>query len=172
MDAFKAWLDGWVLQPQYLPGWLSAFAALIVSGISVWAVLRTGAAERRRGRLQSRAIAVAIYPGVAYLETVVDETRKELATLKAHSGVLARQNVASEVQRVAQIPIPTMLVRNVDRLFKLGEVAGLTCLHVVTVLLRHNEAVELAGSRMLTVDATRWAGQPRAAGAGGRQEHP
>jgi hypothetical protein len=156
MSALKAWLDGWVFQAQYLPGWLSAFAALVALFISVWASLRVGKAERRKDWLQSRVIAVAIYPEVAKLETTINDVHQGLALVKTRAGALAGQSVVAEVQRVALIPVPAMLDRNVDKLFMLGGVVGPTCLQIVTVLLQYNEAVEVVTSRMFEMGPEKW----------------
>src|SRR4051794_22544659 len=107
-----------------LPAWLQAFAAIVALGISVWATLKATAGDKRRDRLQSHGIAVAIYPEILKLKVTIQNTRDALAKLKKRNSHLVGQNVSSSVQLPGYIEIPLMLDRNIDRLFMLGDIAG------------------------------------------------
>jgi len=136
---------------------LQAFAAITALGISVWAALRVGAAERRRYRVQTLSIAVAIYPEILKLEVILKDTSERLGNIvSAHAGKLVGQSVGALIHS-QQIAIPPMLERNVDRLFMLGEEAGPSCLELVNVLLQYNEFVEAIAGRSMMMDANQWA---------------
>jgi hypothetical protein len=137
-----------------------ADAGIVALGISVWAVLRATSADRRRDRLQSRGIAVAVYPEILKLEVVIQNTRGGLRALKARDSNLVGQSVAWSVQQTGHVQIPPMLDRNVDRLFMLGDAAGPACLQLVNVLLQHNALVEEIAARhgdeLAAVGRGRW----------------
>jgi hypothetical protein len=125
MINFSTWLQALLSQPD-LPAWLQAFTTVVALFISVWASLRVGSIERRKERLQARAIAVAIYPEIQRLAVTLKEMRAGLLKIKEQDGTLAGQSVGASIQQ-AQIEIPPLLDRNVDRLFcsanRLGQLA-------------------------------------------------
>src|SRR5258707_2045088 len=122
MESFLNWWKAMISSAD-LPAWLQAFAAVVALGISVWAVLRSDAAQRRSDRLQTRAIAVAIYPEILKLEIVVKDTSERLGKLiEMHGGKLVGQTLAADIYN-GQVAVPPMLERNIDRLFLLGEPA-------------------------------------------------
>jgi hypothetical protein len=155
MTSIFDWLKAVMSSPD-LPAWLQAFTALVALYISVWAVLRAGAAERQRDRLQAFGIAVAIYPEILQLEVTLNNTRDHFDLLvEAHSGKLVGQSIAATICN-GQISIPPMLDRNVDRLFMLGERAGPSCLHVVNVLIEYNALVAGIAARAVMLNAQEW----------------
>ncbi len=144
-----------VLSKPDLPAWLQAFAALVALIVSVWAALRAGAVERHRDRLEALGIAVAIYPEILKLEGTLENSRNWLRQIAALDGQLVGQSVMVRIQG-AQIPIPPMLERNVDRLFMLGKRAGPSCLQLVNVLLQYNSFVEEIAARTGMLSANQW----------------
>jgi hypothetical protein len=155
MTSVWAWFESVTARPD-LPAWLQAFAAVVALCISVWAVFRTGAAERRRDRLQSRAIAVAIYPEILKLEIVFREAQERLRRLaETWGGKAVGQTVAANI-RGEEVAIPTMLARNIDRLFMLGEPAGASCLQLINVMLQYNDFVIEIGARSVLMNAEQW----------------
>jgi len=155
MAGFYTWLSPVLAKPD-LASWLQAFAAIVALGISVWAIWRVGAAERRRDQLQARGIAVAIYPELLKLQVTVGYVKKGLQQQKALAGNLVGQSVAASIQELAQIPMPPMIDRNIDRLFMLGGVAGPSCLQLVGSLLQYNTLVEEFAARMMSMNAEQW----------------
>lgn len=139
-----------------LPAWLQAFAAMVALGISVWATLKATAGDKRRDRLQSRGIAVAIYPEILKLEVTIPSTRDALATLIERNRNLVGQSVAASVQLTGRIEIPPMLDRNIDRLFMLGDIAGPSCLQLVNVLLQYNSLVDEIAARIVSMNVGQW----------------
>jgi hypothetical protein len=139
-----------------LPSWLSAFAAMIALGISVWATLKATAGDKRRDRLESHGIAVAIYPEVLKLPTIIQNARDALARLKERDCYLAGQSISAHLQFASRIEIPPMLDRNIDRLFMLGDVAGPACLQLVNILLQHNTLVDDIAARIAVLNAGQW----------------
>ena len=136
--------------------WLQAFAAIVALGISVWATWRVGAADRKRDRLQASGIASAIYPELLKLRITVDYIQKGLAQFKTTAGHLAGQSIAADIERLAQIPIPPMIDRNIDRLFMLGGSAGPSCLQLVGGLFQYNNLVEQFTNGMMSMNAAEW----------------
>jgi hypothetical protein len=110
-----SFLNNQYLSNNSLPAWLQAFAALVALGISAWAVVRTGAAERRRDRLKARSIAVAIYPEFLKLQVLIADIPAHLERLKQTERVVG-QNVAYKVMG-AQLEMPAMVERNIDNLY-------------------------------------------------------
>ena len=151
-----AFLNNWILKPELLPAWLQAGAAIIALGISVWAVWWTGAATRRRDRLEIRGLAVAVYPEIEMLEESTKTVRSRIAAIKDQSRGQVGQSVAANVSINAQIPIPPMMERNIDKLFILGDVAGPSCVHLVRLLIQYNTTVERFASYIMTLNAEQW----------------
>ncbi|MDR3528102.1 MAG: hypothetical protein P4L57_12570 [Rhizomicrobium sp.] len=137
-----------------LAAWLQAFAAIVALVISAWAVVSTGAEERRRDRLRARSIAVAIYPELLKLDVVIDQMTRHVERLKTMDRVVG-QNVASAVYG-AQLTIPTMIERNIDNVYLLGEPAGPAILQLVNMISQYNDIVVAISQRMVALDANQW----------------
>lgn len=155
MSNLTTWTNAVLSKPD-LPAWLQAFAALVALFISVWAALRAGAVEKHRDRQEALGVAVAIYPEILKLEVTLENSRNCLRQTAALNGQLVGQSVMARIQG-AQIPIPPMLDRNVDRLFMLGKRAGPSCLQLVNVLLQYNALVEEIAARTGMLNANQWA---------------
>jgi hypothetical protein len=151
-----SFLDNWVLKPDYLPAWLQAAAATVALVISVWAVLWTSAATRRRERLELRGVAVAIYPEIAMLKVTTQNVRLGIAALRERYGNLIGQSVAASLELTTIIQVPPMLERNIDRLFILGDVAGPSCLHLVRFIMQYNATAERIIAHVATLNAEQW----------------
>lgn len=151
-----AFLDNWVLKAEYLPAWLQAATAIIALGISVWAVLWTGAAARRRDRLELRGVAVAIYPEIEMLKATTRGVRDGIKHLQERYANLVGQSVAASLELTAYIQMPPMLERNIDKLFILGDVAGPSCLHLVRLILQYNAFIERVVARIAILNAEQW----------------
>jgi hypothetical protein len=135
-----------------LPAWLQAFAAVVALVISVWATIRATSIETRKDRLQAHGIAVAIYPELLKLKTTIDDMRSVVAALIRHDQSALAQGMAANVDGNLKIEIPSMLDRNLDRLFLLGDAAGPACLQLVTVILQHNKLVDTVTARILSME--------------------
>ena len=151
-----AFLNNWILKPEYLASWLQAATAIVALCISAWAVWWTGAAARRRDRLEIRGIAVAVFPEIEMLKVSVQNVRVGIGSLKQQYGTLVGQSVAASLQLAACIQIPPMIERNIDKLFILGDVAGPSCLHLVRLILQYNATVENIVSHVATLNAAQW----------------
>src|ERR1700675_697216 len=110
----KAFLDAWILKPEYLPAWLQAAAAIVALGTSAWAVWWTNAAARQRDRLELRGVAVAVYPEILMLKVTTKQVREGVAEMKKRYGTLVGQSVAASLQMTASIQVPPMIERNID----------------------------------------------------------
>ncbi len=146
-------LDEWIFKPELLPAWLQAAAAVVALGLVVWSVRAAGAAQRRRDRLELRGLAVAIYPELCMLPTVVQNVRDNLARLKIVDG---DQSFPASVQLTAPIQLSPMLERNIDKLFLVGDIAGPSCLHLVRLLFqyKYNSTVEEIASATMMMSAS------------------
>jgi hypothetical protein len=124
-----------------------AAAAFVALGISVWAVLRQGAAERQRERVRARGIAVAIYPGLLKLDV---ELRRAHNTLHAPlpNRLEGLSGVQAELITAITVTLPSIIERHYDSLFVLGEPAGSTTIQLVSVLVQYCEMVVTAHQRM------------------------
>ena len=151
MAGFHTWLSTVVGNPA-LASWLQAFAAVVALGISVWANLRVGSAERRRDHLQAVGIAVAVYLELLKLKIVVDEIQGGLTKLTDAAENLGGQSSAANVLSRALIPIPPMIDRNIDKLYLPGKTGGLACVQLVGQLYQHNDLVERMVGGMKTID--------------------
>jgi hypothetical protein len=49
-----------------------------------------------------------------------------------------------------------MLERNTDKLFILGDVAGPSCVHLVSLILQYNDAAENIVSHVVAMNAEQW----------------
>jgi len=134
-----------------LPSWLQAFTAFVALGVSVWAVIRSSSSQRKRDRLESRGIAVAVYPEILMLPTIIQNVRDNLRLLTERNANLVGQSVAASVQQIARIEIPPMLDRNIDRLFMLGDLGGPSCLQLVRLIMQHNTTVDALANGMVVM---------------------
>ena len=144
-------LSEWIFKPELLPAWLQAGAAVVALGLVVWSVRAAGAAQRQRDRLELRGIAVAIYPELCMLPTMIQNARDGLSKLKFHVG---DQSFPASVQLTAPIQLTPMLERNIDKLFLLGEIAGPSCLHLVRLIFQYNSTVEAIASATMMKNAS------------------
>jgi hypothetical protein len=144
-----------VTKPELL-AYLQAFTAIVALGISVWAVLRNTSATRRRDRLELNGLAVSIYPELLMLPTLIQNVRDGLKRLKARYGSLVGQSVAASFELTAQISIPPMLERNVDKLFLLGPLGGPTCLQLYRLLLQYNSTVSAVAQHLVLLNSDQW----------------
>jgi hypothetical protein len=149
-------LKGWVLKPEYLPGWFQAFAALVALAISAWSVVWTGNITRQRNRQEIRGVAVAIYPEIEMLAEATRTVRGAMIDLKTRYSDLVGQSVGASFQTAANIGIPPMLDRNIDRLFILGDLAGPSCLQLVRFITQYNSTVEDMAQRIMIMNAEQW----------------
>lgn len=138
-----------------LPAWLQAFAAVVALAISVWAALRADSSTRRRERLETMGIAVAIYPELEKLRISIDDRHEQLSAIRAALGNQAGQNVGSTIS-YTQIEMPPMLDRNIDRLYMLGAKAGPSSLQLVNVLLQYNAFVNEISQRVMMLRPNQW----------------
>jgi hypothetical protein len=145
-----SFLDAWVLKPEYLPAWLQAGAAIVALGLGVWSVRASGAAQRRHDLLELRGLAVAIYPELCMLPTMVQNVRDGLSRLRTHDG---DQSFPASVQLTAPIQMLPMLDRYIDKLYLLGDVAGPSCLHLVRLIMQYNSTVQNIASATLMMNA-------------------
>jgi hypothetical protein len=155
MADFHMWLLTVFSNPT-LASWLQAFAAVVALGISVWATWRVGSAERRRDLLQARGIAVAIYPELQKLKVTVSDIQGNLEQFRMQASHLVGQSVAANIQGLAQISMPPMIDRNIDKLFMLGKVAGPSCLQLVGMLFQYNTFVDQLTGGMMSMNAQQW----------------
>jgi len=138
-----------------LPSWLQAFAAIVALFIAVWGTLRADKAMRRRDRLQARCIATAIYPDILSIEVGLGRVRGVLKQLVSISAAHVGQHYMADLN-MAQIEIPSMLTRNVDNLYLLGEQAGPTCLQLVSIVLQYNDLVQSAAAQLADKAKGEW----------------
>ena len=144
-------LNAWILKPEYLPAWLQAVAAIVALGLGVWSVRASGSAQRRHDLLELRGLAVAIYPELCMLPTIVQNVRDGLARLRTHDG---DQSFPASVQLTAPIQMPPMLERYIDKLFLLGDIGGPSCLHLVRLIMQYNSTVQNIAGATLMMSAT------------------
>ncbi len=152
----RAFLDEWVLKPEYLTAWLQAGAAIVALCISVWAVWWAGAGARRRERQEIRALAVAVYPEIEMLKASTQNVRTRIAEIKNRYSNLMGQSVAATLQLSTHIQMPPMIERNIDKLFILGDIAGPSCVHLVRLLIKYNDTVEQIVARVTHLNAEQW----------------
>lgn len=138
-----------------IPSWLQAFAAIVALGMSYFAIRQANAVEKRRDRLKSHAIAVAIYPDLLKLDIIIGNVNATLQSLKTNNRVLVGQTIGHTVQG-GQIEIPPMLDRNVDNLYLLGEPAGPNCLQLVSILTQYNDLVGEVAAHIMIMNAGQW----------------
>ncbi len=141
---------------DHAPSWLQAFAAVTALVISVWATLRVGMIERRRDRLQARAIAVSIYLELLKLKVATENTRSLLEDLVNQYKTLVGQSIASRIELCGHIPLPAMLDRNVDKLYLLGKPAGPSCLQLAGVLLQYGALLQDVVMRISAMGEEDW----------------
>jgi hypothetical protein len=91
--------------------------------------------------MQSRAIALAIYPETLKLATTIEDKRQVLARSRENISKQFGQTVAAEIHSQAIIEIPIFLERYVDRFFLLGEPTGSVCLQLYSILLQYDTFV-------------------------------
>lgn len=155
MTDFLTWAKALVAMPTF-PSWLQAFTAVVAIVISVLALVRGNAADRRRERLQRQGIAVAVYPEILKLEVLIENAREGLGRLRSNPHHLVGQSVAHDLQQTAKISLPPMLERNIDKLFMLGGLAGVSCLQLVNVIWQHNALADELAARVAMMNATQW----------------
>jgi hypothetical protein len=65
--------------------------------------------------LHACGIAVAIYPELLKLQILADSITEGLEEQKTVAGRLVGQSVAVNIQNLAQIKMPSMIDRNIDK---------------------------------------------------------
>jgi len=148
--------ETWILKPEYLPAWLQAFSAIIALGISVWSVVWTGSITRRRNRLEIRGLASAIYPEMDTLKKETRRVRDVIVQIHKQDSHLVGSAIAGGLQIFAHISFPPMLERNIDKLFILGDDAGVCCLQLVRLIFEHQAKVADIASRIVTMNQGQW----------------
>lgn len=139
-------------------GGLALLAGLIAYIGARQAAAKQVAAMAARDRLQAQGIAVAIYPELLKLPTLIDNTRKHLDQVIAQlADKQPGQFVAGNLQIAASIMMPPMLSRNIDLLFMLGETAGPACLQLVGLMLQYDTLLQDITARMMMLSAGQWA---------------
>lgn len=145
-----SFFDDWILKPELLPAWLQAGAAVIALGLGVWSVRASSASQRQHDRLEVRGLAVAIYPELCMLPTMIQNVHDGLGKLPIQDG---DQSFPASLQLTATLQLTPMLERNIDKLFLLGEVAGPSCLQLVRLLLQYNAFIETVATSSLMMSA-------------------
>jgi hypothetical protein len=143
-------LNDWILKPDLLPAWLQAGAAVVALGLGVWSVRAASASQRRRDRLELRGLAVAIYPELCMLPTIIQNVRDGLSRLPIQDG---DQSFPANVHLTAPIELTPMLERNIDKLFLLGEIAGPSCLQLVRLIMQYNSTAQAIASASIVMNA-------------------
>jgi hypothetical protein len=139
-------------------GMLALLAGLVAYIGARQAAAKQIAAMAARDRLQAQGIAVAIYPELLKLPTVIDNIRKHLDQIIAQlAGKQPGQFVAGNLQISASIMMPAMLGRSIDLLFMLGESAGPACLQLVGLMLQYDALIQEITARMMMLNANQWA---------------
>jgi len=144
-------------------GSLIGGALALVAGLIAYIGARQAAAKQvaamtARDRLQAHGIAVAIYPELLKLPTVIENTRKYLdQVIDQLAGKQPGQVVSGHLQLSASILLPSMLGRNIDLLFMLGETAGPACLQLVGLMLQYEALLQDITTRMMMLNANQWA---------------
>jgi hypothetical protein len=151
-----SFLQSWVLKPEYFPAWLQAIAAIVALMIGVWAVWWPTVLSRRRDRTEQRALAVAVYPEISKMRDDIQLCRERLELIVEKSENLLGQNIAYTVQISGAIPICPMLNRSIDRLFILGDSAGLSCITLVRLLTQYNERLANLSACLGAMDQHQW----------------
>ncbi len=128
---------------------VQAVATVLALYLGVWVPRRAEQIALRKERLQARCIAVAIEPDLQYLEVRLLKIR---GLLDSQTKIVGEVNAISfsNVMKTAEVEIPPMLDRNVDRLYLLGEPAGPTVLQLISVALQYNAMLDQLASRCLT----------------------
>jgi hypothetical protein len=139
-----------------LPSWLQAFAAFVALFVSVWAVRRADAIQRKRDRLQALGIAAAIYPEILGLEATLGDVRNHFDNiLESVRGGVPNQATGASVLN-GQILLPPLIDRNIEHLFLLGKNAGPSCLQLVNSIFQFNAFVTAMAARSVMMDIRQW----------------
>jgi hypothetical protein len=99
---------------------------------------------------------VAIYPEILELEVLIIDAQEALRKLRVNEHQLVGQTIAADLQQATMILLPPMLERNIDELFMLGQMAGASCIKLVSVIWQHNALAERLASRVATMNAKQW----------------
>jgi len=93
------------------------------------------------------------------MDTLKKETRRVrdvIIQIHEQDSHLVGSAIAGSLQIFAYISFPPMLERNIDKLFLLGDDAGVCCLQLVRLIFEHQAKVADISSRIVTMDKGQW----------------
>ncbi len=151
MSETPIWLSAWF--PVWLQDVLRALAPVVALGLSTWAIWSPMQARNREAKQRAKAIAVSIYPDVLLIKAALSKaeiilsrapfsgTTDEHPTSKGHSFV-------AKHLREAAIPVPTMVDRLAEDMWRLGDKGGGSAAQMVSLLYQWNQLVEKAAKHI------------------------
>lgn len=127
-----------------LPAWLSAGVASLAFVSTIILAVGNRLRDRRNEKSEAYAIALAVTPDLLRLRIEIGPIRAIIDSLRPRiEGVegITDDTLLNDALRIAKIPMPYLLERNIDRLAKLGPVAGKACLEAVSTLTHYRRNV-------------------------------
>jgi hypothetical protein len=145
------WLSTWF--PTWLQDALQAFAPVVALGLSTWAIWSPTRARNREAKQRAKAMAVAIQPDILLIKAALCKAETILSRA-LFSGEPNQRPVACDhasiarTLREATIPVPTMVERLAEDMWRLGDEAGVSAAQMVSLLYQWNQLVEKAAARI------------------------
>ncbi|WP_368418063.1 hypothetical protein [Rhodovarius sp.] len=151
MSEAPAWLSA--LFPDWLQNVLRALAPVVALGLSTWAIWSPMRARNREAKQRSKAIAVSIYPDVLLIKEAL--SKAEFVLSQAPFSGVPNENASAKGHatvaknlREAAIPVPTMVDRLAEDMWRLGDEEGVSAAQMVSLLYQWNLVVEKAATRI------------------------
>ncbi|MCX7356371.1 MAG: hypothetical protein NTY59_16440 [Alphaproteobacteria bacterium] len=144
-----AWLGAWLLK------FLLAISPVVALGLSTWGICAPARARKKEAAQRAKAIAVSILPDILFIQ--VSLVRAE-QVLSQHPFVELPQGqpmplsnphaVVASTLRHALIPVPPMIDRLAEDMWRLGDELGASAAQMVSLLHQWSALVENAAKRI------------------------
>ncbi len=138
-----------------VPAWLQGISAVVALGLSAWAITGQALAKRKEGTRRAQALAVSIFPDILFIQVSLGRAEKvisqqpfaEHAERQQQSSPNPQGVVAGQL-RQAIIPVPPMIDRLAEDMWRLGDGVGVSAAQMVSLLYQWNALVEKAAARI------------------------
>lgn len=143
------WLSTWF--PEWLQEILRAVAPVVALGLSTWAIWSPARARKREAMQRAQAIAVAIQPDIFLIQAALRKA-EDILSQSLFSEAPNQRHAASDHASVARtlrkaaIPVPAMVDRLAEDMWRLGDERGVSAAQMVSLLYQWNQLVEKAAT--------------------------
>ncbi len=143
------WLWAWLLKV------LPAISPVVALGLSTWGILAPARSRKKETAQRAKAIAVSILPDILFIQVSLGRAEQVLSRypfVELPQGqpmpLFKPQAVVAATLRQALIPVPPMIDRLAEDMWRLGDELGASAAQMVSLLHQWSNLVEKAATRI------------------------